>query len=350
MNIIVIENKRKKKNFDDLMYGFIEINAIFNIVYCAIMLLKMLNTCVFDQGDVFCSKIYKNNASQSFKIVVIHFLGNSIKLSSNLSYLMFAISRLILISTQKKRPATKKARLLYFAGIFLSSAVLSLFKLFQYELNVYMEIRRDFPFEKRDESYCNSDNHEIKFQCGLFNFFKILNVSLNDIVLVVFNILVDILLLLNFHKHMKNKARYVIDMDHHKAIQNSKKNINRMVFANSLIYIVSHLPEFLATLLLIVHTRKIARFCAFKLSCDLLNEEASCFALISIVCQFYIFLVFNRSFSESFRDLKERFWTCVCCGKRQNKAETSTALNSKREISSLELKNLNNLIGNGLID
>ena len=94
MNLVVIKNKHKKCDLNEYIYRFIELNSIFNIIYCSFI---MLNTCVFDQAGIFCSSLYEANASQYFKLVFIHFLDNAFKLSSNVSYLMFAFSRMILV-------------------------------------------------------------------------------------------------------------------------------------------------------------------------------------------------------------------------------------------------------------
>ena len=75
---------------------------------------------------------------------------------------------------------------------------------------------------------------------------------------------------------------------------------------NSFIYVLSHLPEFVVTLLLIVYSREILNFCNFYLSCDMINEEAEFFGLISILGQFYIFLIFDKNFCSSFNDLKRK--------------------------------------------
>jgi hypothetical protein len=73
INLIVIKNKTKKKEFSETMYRFIEINSIFNIFYCLCMSMKLINTCIFDEESVFCSNIYKTDSSQYFKIVFICF-------------------------------------------------------------------------------------------------------------------------------------------------------------------------------------------------------------------------------------------------------------------------------------
>jgi hypothetical protein len=294
INLIVIKNKSKKKEFNETMYRFIEINSIFNIFYCLCMSMKLINTCIFDEESVFCSSVYTNDSSQYFKIIFIFFLGNSFKLSSNISYLLFSVSRLVLITIEKnltKKEFKFNRYILYFGAIFLASCFLSVFKLFQYELNVEQDFRKDFPFETLDEFYCESNGVDKNYKCNLFKFFKIFNSILNDILLVILNLIVDAILLRNFHRHLDNKSRHIIDMDHHKNIQKSKKKLNRMIFFNGLLYVFSHLPEFVTTLLLVIYSRDISRFCNFNFSCDLVSEKRNSLAL-SQLCVNFIFLRF----------------------------------------------------------
>ena len=86
------------------------------------------------------------------------------------------------------------------------------------------------------------------------------------------------------------------------------------------------------TLLLIVYSRKISNFCFNKFSCDLLNEEAEFFGLISIVGQFYVFKNFDKHFKRSFEQIKLNF-----IRKKQQHEQTSSGRNSN-----IELRHVNN--------
>ena len=141
---------------------------------------------------------------------------------------------------------------------------------------------------------------------------------------------------------MERKSMNIIDADHHKNIRKSKKRMNRMIFVNSLLYVLSHMPEFIISILLIVYSKEIVKFCSNNVSCDLLNEEAAFFSLISIVCQFYVFKMFDANFKRSFNDIKSCLFAFICRCKQKRKSST--------EQGSLELNNLDNLIGNGIID
>ena len=109
------------------------------------------------------------------------------------------------------------------------------------------------------------------------------NRSLNDVLFVILNIIVDLILLIKFKKIMDSKLVQIKDLAQRTVIEKSKKKLNRLIFLNSFIYITSHLPEFTMTLLLIKYSKQITNFCYNKFSCDLLNEEAE-FFLCSFNC------------------------------------------------------------------
>jgi hypothetical protein len=309
LSMVCICNKNKKKDFADPMYSHILINAFFNIAYCLIISFKLINTCLFLNGSIFCSSLYLTNAAQYFKIIVVIYLGNVMKFCCNLSYISFTFSRFIVCANLKEKTFFKifyNIRMKsFFCVLLILSGACNLFNMFQYKLNWIWKPAFEFPYEYRSEVFCEDSNAN---ECRLFNGFKITIHLLNDIVFFVLVVVIDICLLKYFNKEMENKLRTQKNMsDERKSeIQKSKKNVNRMVIVNGLIYAFSHLPEFVTTLLLIGFARFLKMFCTQKLSCELANEEAQFFCLISIFAQFFIFLSFNRSFRESFHDLKER--------------------------------------------
>jgi hypothetical protein len=345
--ILVINNKNMKKEFQESMYRHIIINAVFNIIYCLIISLKLINTCIFYGPSVFCSSFYQEAWAQNLKIVLIHFLGTSAKFCSNFSYIIFSISRLWLITQRRERSTIEKNKfiftLIYILSLILISCLFSMFKLFQYRVNYYFYTNtfREFPFEIRDEIYCDDQNN--KFQCKLFNMFKLTNRSLNDVLFVILNICIDLVLFVKYRNHMNRKLEQINDAAQHKLIERSKKYVNRMILFNSLIYILSHLPEFTVTLLLIVYSKKISKFCNDKLACDLLNEEAESFSFISIVCQFYVFKIFDKNFKASLNQVIAKF--CSFFANEKKEDDIVYVENTNQELS-----NLKNLIGNGRMD
>jgi len=141
--------------------------------------------------------------------------------------------------------------------------------------------------------------------------------------------------------HGKSSQFLKNDPEHYLIVQKSKKNINRMILITNLIYALAHMPEFISTIMPVLFFKKISKFCQ-RISCDILNEEAQFFCLISIVCQFYIFIKFKKTFKTSLNDLILRTFF----RKKKLKKISHNSIN----IYSIELKNLNALIGDGKID
>jgi hypothetical protein len=341
LTIICIKNGNKKKDLKDPMYKHILINCLYNSVYCIIMMLKLINTCIFPYNSVFCSSVYQSESAQYFKIVLIIYFGNVMKMCSNISYISFSFSRFILVSNLKEKKIFKtfnNIRLpVYFVVLFVSSCMINIFTLFQYTLNIPSLISRlDFPYEIRNEEFCENELH--KFECSAFNALKISSRFLNDILSVIIILVIDLFLLKNFHKHLEDKSTVLHDTENKLIIQKSKKNANRMIIATNIIYFLAHMPEFIINILHISYFKKISKFCQ-KISCDILNEEAQFFSLISIVCQFYIFVKFKRSFKSSLSDLFARYFA--------HKPKISP--NNTSQLYSIELRNLNLLIGDGKI-
>ena len=125
------------------------------------------------------------NQAQYFNIIVVFFLGNVLKLCCNLSYICFGFSRLILIADLKEKPLFRKFIKIkvktWGAGLFLLSILLNVFTLLQYNLNITWNSSLEFPYEYRNEVYCEDDARHFA-TCRLFNGLKITINFLNDIV------------------------------------------------------------------------------------------------------------------------------------------------------------------------
>ena len=206
---------------------------------------------------------------------------------------------------------------LYCLVLLATSCLLSLFILFKYKSNDQLDPRKDFPYEIQNEEYCSYKYNTP--QCILFNTMNIFNRFLNDIFFFILNLIIDFLLIKHFNRNLDKKSMITTTTTtttqsemmsaasaDDSEISKKKQNLNHMVLTNGLVYLMSHLPEFLVTLVRISFEKKIAHFCTEKLSCDLINQEAEVFTLISIVSQLYIFLWFNKNFQLSRDDLIDK--------------------------------------------
>jgi hypothetical protein len=137
LTLLDIINKNRNKEFQEPMYKHIIINAVFNIAYCLITSLKLLNTCLFYGSSLICSNVYQEVWAQNLKIYLIYFLGNAAKMCSNFSYLIFSISRMLLITQQKAlgKKIKKMYILIYFLALIVIACLLSSFKMFSAQAN-----------------------------------------------------------------------------------------------------------------------------------------------------------------------------------------------------------------------
>ena len=126
----VIKNSVFHKTFNNAMYKHIFYNSMFNSILCFLNCFSLMNICIFAQSS-FCSSIYKTNGAQYFKIIFIHFLGNSLRLCCNFSFILFSVSRFyILMAIKSKIVQTyEKFNLNFFYLImFVSCSLWSMFQ------------------------------------------------------------------------------------------------------------------------------------------------------------------------------------------------------------------------------
>jgi hypothetical protein len=310
LTIVVIRNKRKKKNFKDQMYKLVTLNAMFNITFCLIMIIKLGNECVFYYWSIFCSSIYQSEFMQYFKFIVVEFLGNTLRSCGSLSYLAFSLSRFILISEELKKKKflqrfSKIKIKAFLIGFTLFSTLISGYKLFQFKINELSMPFLSFPFEINDNKHCKITKSAY---CRLFNVFKSIDVAFNDVIFLLLSLFLDIFLFKTFKKEMEGK-RKMLNSTKNSGDDLDKKqdDVIKMVITNGLVYFLAHMPVFLTSILLISFSNNMFKFCSYKFSCDIINEIAKFHCLISMFLQFFIFLRYNSVFKNSFKDIKDYY-------------------------------------------
>ena len=219
LTILVIVSKKDPhltKNFCNVMYKHILANSAFNIVYCVIKLLSLVNICIFPRSS-FCSHIYKTEFSQYLKIYVFYFFGNATRLCYNISFIMFTISRYC-VSTSNKSKAFKKFEnmnaSIFYLLIILLCLSFSSFKVFQYNVNRFsIDIDANYPFDAYSVSYCGKVFDEqlknrtslVVGKCRGFTALNVVNIVLNNVVFFFICICADICLVIFTKKNVRNK-------------------------------------------------------------------------------------------------------------------------------------------------
>ena len=296
--------KKKKDN----MYKHMVIHSVFNVVFCLIMSLKPINECLFlYSNSFFCSKFVTKKWAQYFKIFIIEFLGNVAKICSNVSYIGITLSRLILMQGKTKgfyKIFDKLKIKIYVFSLICVSHALSIYKLFDFKidsLDFNILNTKEFPSEIRFFIFCLSSPAHAS-ECKFFDGIKIFNNVLNDVVFFVIILLLDLMLLKGITDMIKKKKKMVENFKE-KEEETKRKKINKMIVINGCIYVFSHLPEFIATILIIGFKNFLTPICLNLFRCDKLNEMVQFFYYVSMISQFFINMKFNQNFNKGFRNL-----------------------------------------------
>jgi hypothetical protein len=312
--IIVLKNKNKKKSFKFTFYKHLHKNAILNLIFCLIHLISLINVCIFFKIS-FCSQIFKWNFSQYFKIYIVYFLGDSIKLCSNISYVVLSLTRFY-ESTSSTKSSKFFNKILkvnirgFYLVCFLISLVLNSFQFLQFKPNEYFSpINEGFPFDAFDIKYCDHTQEPsklFKIGCKIIPILDLINNILNNIVFILVNLIIDLSLLRFSHKKYNEKKNLTNDRTILEEAHNSKEKITKMVLINSVFFFISHFPAFLSTIFMMIFHEKISKFCLFMFSCKKILEIFQSFYLISISLQIFLFLSFDKNFKLSLKDLIDR--------------------------------------------
>ena len=138
---------------------------------------------------------------------------------------------------------------------------------------------------------------------------SVLNSTFNNILFFFVNVCVDIGLVRFSTRNLARKRELCMGNEndpHLSAAIKLKERINNMVVTNGVIYIISHFPEFVTTILMFVYEAKLRYYCGFVFSCISLFEMVEAFNFFSICLEFFIFKRFDHNFQSSWHNLLTR--------------------------------------------
>ena len=328
LTICVIRSKKTahlKQSIHSIMYKHIVANSAFNLLYSSIQLLSLVNICIFPSTS-FCSKLYQTEASQYFKIYTIYFVGNATRLCTNISYIAFSVSRFYLSTSNPSRIFKLFESLnilLFYSLVSLFAMGFSSFKIFQFKVNDFFpNYDSNYPFDAYGINYCNYNfikqtpkwNSIVGFKCNLFNGLTMVNTILNNMVFFFISIIIDAGLIRFTNQNLAHK-RTLFPSEHSPGLLEAlkfKKKVNRMIIINGMLYFVSHAPEFVVTLLLLVYKNSLSIYCTTIFSFIEFVEIAQVFNFWSIGLQFFVFKHFDTNFQKCLDHMLGRLFYGAC--------------------------------------
>ena len=143
--------------------------------------------------------------------------------------------------------------------------------------------------------------------CQFFTVINLINNVFNNIIFFFVSFVIDLNLIHVSNENLKSKKKLFPPNEVHidEAIR-FKEKINKMILVNGFFYFVSHFPEFLVTLLLILFHKKLEHHCFTLFSCVDLIEISQSLNFVMVFSQFFLFKKFDKNFNDSFQNLWNR--------------------------------------------
>ena len=195
----------------------------------------------------------------------------------------------------------------------VASLAFNSFRIFEYKVNDMsnLQFTTEFPFNAYEIEYCMLLGFDVPmywFRCKIFPILNLINNLFNDVLFLFANLAVDLFLIRFIRLNLKRqKNLFHNDQEKLKHAINVEEKVNHMVVANTTLYLVSHLPQLLVTILLTIFKRSMAKLCITSFSCNDFNEVSQIFIYLSYLLQIVVFFKFDSNFHDSFIDLKQRY-------------------------------------------
>jgi hypothetical protein len=127
--IIQTIDKNKNKELKEDFYKYMSANAKFNCVYCLSYVFYPMTSCNWTLSSSFCSSVFTTKFVQYFKIVMISYVGEVVKMCANIAYLMMTLNRYLLVGKEHSSWLITVAKLEFkwvILGILLFSSLINI--------------------------------------------------------------------------------------------------------------------------------------------------------------------------------------------------------------------------------
>jgi hypothetical protein len=306
--------KNEKKELKETFYQYMSLNSKFNCVFCLAYVLYPLTSCSEskDPNLFFCTSISNSYIVQYYKIICVNFIGETVKMSANFSYLLMTINRYMLIGREHLSILERISKLelknvVIFTVTF--SSLVNVGHLFQYQIyDGGIEARRDgslfwsfnYPLTASDYQRFFTP-YSLTYFCVDFGLFFFINTA------------IEISILRKFHAELKEKQRKMQEMQQANQnqinkLESDKKKEQRaitMVALNSLVNFILRCPEVFIiskNLDLLSADSSVTRFMSKFQSIGLLLYNISYFLyILTFSTNVLIYFKFNEAFNKAFR-------------------------------------------------
>jgi hypothetical protein len=138
LSVIITIRKNKKKELKEEFFKYMSLNSKFNCMYCLIFAFYPINYCIERRSNLFCSSVDNTLLAQYFKIIVLTYLGESVKMCSNITYIFMTLNRYMLIGKEHSPTLTRISKVKFKKVLRITAAFsfgINIGHIWQYDIN-----------------------------------------------------------------------------------------------------------------------------------------------------------------------------------------------------------------------
>jgi hypothetical protein len=221
--IIKTLKDNEKKELKEDFYKYMSANAKFNCIYCLIFVFYPMTSCNWNASYYFCSKIYTYQFVQYFKIVVVAYFGEVIKMSANISYLMMTLNRFLLVGKDHSPWLVTVAKLEFkwvIRGSLLFSALINIGHGWEYHAidftlldEVYFLDENVRPREVYEINGYSFSDYPIPNQGWAYFYYTVVYFIINFGFFFVLNTILEVKIVRRMHKELQEKRERLSKMN-----------------------------------------------------------------------------------------------------------------------------------------
>ena len=332
--IILILAYTKPAKESKIMYSFLMVNSIFNVIFISIKCLKPVDVCFNEYFSCMGFFEYKSIYTQYFDFFIKLF-GKTFKSASNLTHIAFVLSRYFMIAKSKSDTLKKISVKIYVLIILFISFCLNFHVYFQYSF-IKKPLSSVDLIMSHEETVNDYRENFSPSEYIILNFFQYLSIIFSDLAYILITLIIDLVLVIYIRKTMKrshnlgNFVRNVNSTTNHmvenlrnvekkrkKKKESIQNRITWMIVLNSINFTLFRLPLAVLSLygFIFYYDSKTKEYrpslssyivCRYFKFCLNLQELLHAFYLLSFIFQFIIFFKFDKNFREGFSNLKKK--------------------------------------------
>jgi hypothetical protein len=335
LNKMIIQTiqKNKNKELKEDFYKYMSANAKFNCIYCLIFVFYPMTSCNWRPSYYFCSILFTSSFAQYYKIVVMAYFGEVLKMCANISYLMMTVNRYLLVGKDHAPWLVTIAKLelkWVIRGSFLFSALINIGHGFEYQATedwLFSPLRNDFYYNF--VTYNLYIDYPAPNVGQAFFYFTIVYFAINFLAFFVLNTVVEVKLVRRMHKEMKEKRERMAKMNATGAVssdgsanqqdKNKKKEeedekkerrVVKMVVLNGIFNFVLRVPDLFVVMeneAFWTSIRALGYLGILEVGFKSIFADIGYFTyILSFSTNFLIFYYFNSKFKEAVIFISEK--------------------------------------------